>query len=123
MSIVTYGMLWKWLTSDSADTEWLLGRYKCFLLDEFAKLPAQHGSAQEVQPKMEEIASVLAKVVQLAGADDYRLVVTSGALRQAHVEQIFGESAGFLSITARRFGYQRFVAAPMDISHALQVCA
>ena len=36
ISVVTYGMLWKWLTGSGAAQ--LMRRYKGFVLDEFAKV-------------------------------------------------------------------------------------
>ena len=67
LSIVTYGMLWKWLTSKAEDYEWLLRRHKGFLLDEFVRVPPSEIDDGLVQPQMEECASILTKLVQWSG--------------------------------------------------------
>ena len=123
LSVVTYGMLWKWITGGSTDCTWLLRRYKCFLLDEFAKVSPQHGEAEILQPHIQEIASVLSKLVHEEGGGGKRLVVTSAASRQEYVEECFGNTGGFLPIESRRFGLQRCVAAPMLFPDVLPLCA
>jgi len=50
LSVVTYGMLWKWLTGETAGCDRLLGRYKGFLLDEFAKVAPQPGDTEIMPP-------------------------------------------------------------------------
>ena len=53
LSVVTYGMLWKWITGDATDCNWLLRRYKCFMLDEFAKVAPQQGQTELLQAQIE----------------------------------------------------------------------
>ena len=122
LSIVTYGMLWKWLTSEAEDYKWMLRRYKCFLLDEFARVQPSETDDGLLQPQIEECASILTKIVKWSG-DRKRLVVTSAALQEKHLKQCFGEAAGFLAVATRRFSLYRFVAAPTELKHLLESCA
>ena len=111
LSIVTYGMLWRWLTCEAGGYKWLLRRYKGFLLDEFARIPPSEMDDGVLQPQVEECASILSKLVEWSD-NTARLLVTSAALRKEHVQQCFGKAAGFLAITAKRFSLQRIAAAP-----------
>ena len=63
LSIVAYGMLWKWVTSETTGVAWLLDRYTCFFLDEFAKVVAGSDGAEVLPPQVEELAIVLSKLV------------------------------------------------------------
>ena len=50
LSVVTYGMLWRWLTGDTSGCDRLVRRYKGFLLDEFAKVVTQPGDTEIMPP-------------------------------------------------------------------------
>ena len=52
ISVVTYGMLWKWLTEKDGGYEKLAGRYKGFLLDEFAKAAPEPGDTDIMPPPL-----------------------------------------------------------------------
>ena len=115
ISIVTYGVLWKWLTcSELSSPKGPLQRYKGFLLDEFAS-----GHA-----KMDEIATCLRKCITRGG--DFlsyeRLIATSAALSTDHVEMCFGNVVKVVEVLERPYSLYRFVAAPMDKEKLLVVC-
>jgi HrpA-like RNA helicase len=124
LSVVTYGILWKWLTShephedNSADgSAWtanrLVDRYQGFILDEFA----------EVTRTQEEIATMLRKLLGQTHWADKRLVVTAASLREEEVRNLFGAAHEFLTLTARRFTMQRCIVAPRDSTSLLKVAA
>ena len=116
-------MLWKWLTSETTGFGWLLDRYTCFFLDEFAKAPAVNGQEAVLQPQMEEVAMVLSQLVKAYTRAERRLVVASAALDQSEIQACLGHDTGFLAVEGRRFGVQRFVAAPRMVSDILRACA
>ena len=70
---------------------------KCFMLDEFARVPPSEVDDGLLQPQLQECASTLSKFVQRSG-DTKRLVVTSAALREEQVKQCFGQAAGFFQL-------------------------
>ena len=114
ISVVTYGMLWKWLTSDSADYDRLLKRYKGFLLDEFAIVPPCDKKGGMQVPQQVECAHIISRLA-LWNPGTTRLIVTSAALQKEHVLRCFGQEAGILATTVRRFTMQRMVAASLEI--------
>ena len=81
ISVVTYGMLWKWLTSDSADYNRLLKRYKGFLLDEFAIVPPSDKNGGMQVPQQVECAHIISKLV-LWNPGTTRLIVTQQLCRK-----------------------------------------
>ena len=102
MSVVTYGRLWKCVTSESADCNRLLKRCKGFLLDEFAIVPPSDKNGGMQLPQQVECAHIISKLV-LWNPGTTRLIVTSAALQKEHVRKRFGQEAGFLATSARRF--------------------
>ena len=123
MSIITYGMLWQWISSGSQGIAMLRQRYTSFILDEFA--PASSGNAYEniLPPDIAEMALILGQLVAQEEGDQKRLVVTSAGLRQEHVEQLFGEQAGFVAVHARRYSLHRYIVAPRAENELLDLCA
>ena len=122
ITVVTYGKLWKWLTSEAAYYHRLLKRYKGFLLDEFAILSASDENGTMQQPQQAECGHIMSRLVRW-NPDTTRLIVASATLRQEHVCKCFDEEAGLLATSVRRFALQRFVAAPMKMKNMLNACA
>ena len=115
ISIVTYGVLWKWIAySELASPTGILQRYKGFLLDEFAS-----GHA-----KMDEIGTCLRKCISRVGdrLSRERLIATSAALRTDHVEMCFGNGVEVVEVLERPYSLYRYVAAPMNKDDLLVVC-
>ena len=123
LSVITYGILWRYLTDDgnregnsaAGHGSWTrqgpIDRYDGFLLDEFADL----------QPKQEEAAFILQKLLAQRHWAEKRLVAISASLRPEHVRCVFGDDSAFLSITARLFTLQRCIVAPRDSQKLLEV--
>ena len=93
LSVITYGILWRWLTGIETDRDRSpIRRYAGIFLDEFADL----------KPKQEEMAHILGGMLRTKELPiETRLVLASSALRLEEVEQLFGANCGFVLITSR----------------------
>ena len=50
-------------------------------------------------------------------------MVTAASLEEKHVREILDGGSGFCSIPNRMYSMERYVAAPRDAAHILEVCA
>ena len=112
ISVITYGILWKWLTGDHTARgqdfgENPLQRYSAIFLDEFAELP----------PKSAETCRLLGRLARgnTANGDrlrvDPRILVSVHAISPQCVDAPMGSHA-FLTITGRHFTLDRSVVSP-----------
>jgi hypothetical protein len=109
LSVITYGLLWRWLTghagendSSGADLGFLLSRYAAVFLDEFADL----------SPKMVEASRLVGRLVHDRRLwKDVRLVVAGYAINTEYVGKILGEHQ-LVVCTGRKHTMERCVVAP-----------
>ena len=92
VTIVTYGILWQWISGDENTRENMFLRYNCFVLDEFATGPPSKHCTRRLPPDVEEIASVLSCLVGRKSWRYARLIVTSAALDPNHVRATLQET-------------------------------
>ena len=110
LSIINYGILWEWMTSDAS----ILRRYDALLLDEWA----------DTGPKQREMGRMIRHMMQskeLPG--DFRLVLMSAALQKADVSELFGEDFGHVIVAGRNQSMERCVVMPPSAKELLQTAA
>ena len=110
LSVVTYGVLWKWLSPDHN----LMQRYNASIFDEWADL----------SPKLSQMLTTVANMIDQGFlGNDFRLVLMSAALEWIELENVFGGKAGLLSVTGRKHTMERCVVSPMNKDGLLDVAA
>ena len=110
LSIINYGILWEWMTSDAS----ILRRYDALLLDEWA----------DTGPKQREMGRLIRHMMQRKDLpNDFRLVLMSAALQQADVSELFGEDFGHVIVAGRNHTMERCVVMPPSTEELLQTAA
>ena len=111
ITVTTYGLLFKWLTSGE-DLTWVPGRYHGFILDEFVDLT----------PKEEEASRILGNMVQRSDNNYQRChIVMSSSLSMKEVISRFGQDITFTQIDKRQFTLHRCIVAPKEETNLLMV--
>jgi hypothetical protein len=121
ISVITYGLLWRWLTghddacdSAVADHGFILRRYAGIFFDEFADL----------SPKSEEACRMVGKLVQGRLLwNGIRLVVAGYAIQGKYVRDILGDHL-YVVVNGRKHTMERCVVSPeMEHVDILRVAA
>ena len=120
ITVVTYGILFQWISGNEDTREKMLRRYNCFLLDEFATEASSKYCPGRLPPDMEQIATVLSHVVSRPNWTHSRLVVASAALNQNQVRKtLMTSNVKFLEAEDRRFDVGRKIAAPVSFDNMI----
>ena len=65
LTITTYGMMWRWVTSSEQNSvEVLLNRHSAFMLDEFSGRVDEKTQILQTDPQSSEVARTIAQVVR-----------------------------------------------------------
>ncbi len=121
ITVATYGIVWRWLTSGPDDLsalelakDFVLYRYAGIFLDEFADLT----------PKSEEACRMIGRLLQNEKLwKGLRVLVAGYAIQATYVRQIFGDHR-FVVVTGRKHTMERCVVSPTtDQENILQIAA
>ena len=110
LSIIDYGLLWQWLTTEPN----LLRRYDALLLDDWA----------DIGPKQREMGRMLRHMLQRESLpSNFRLVLMSALLQPVEVSELLGDDFGFVTVTGRNHTMERCVVMPPSKRELLATAA